>query len=61
MMHFLKDLDHKMENQGNKLVITISGDKEKLAKLERKLKAIHELHEVCGDEDCCRGGKRGCC
>lgn len=51
MMHFFKDLDCKMENQGDKLVITIKGDKEKIAKVERKLKALKEL--CCGEEDCC--------
>ena len=52
MMHFFKDLDCSMENQGEKLVITIKGDKEKIAKAEKKLKALHELC-CCGDEKCC--------
>lgn len=52
---FCKDLDCKMENKGEELVITIKGDKEKLAKLERKLKAMKEL--------CCGEGEEGhgCC
>jgi hypothetical protein len=47
--HF-KDIKVDMENQQGKLVITLSGDPEKLQKLEKKLKALYEL---CGDEDCC--------
>jgi hypothetical protein len=46
----LKDLDIKMENQGDKLVITVKGDKEKLKTVEKKLNALHEL---CGDECGC--------
>lgn len=51
MMHFCKDLDCEMENQGEKLVITIKGDKEKIAKVEKKLKALQEL--CCGEDGCC--------
>lgn len=54
MGHFCKGLDCKMENQGDKLVITIKGDKEKLVKLEKKMKAMREI--CCGDED-----SEGCC
>jgi len=56
---FLTKFDHQIENQGDKLVITLSGDKEELKKMEKALKALHELHEVCQDGgDCCGGG---CC
>lgn len=51
MMPFLKDLDCEIENQGGKLVITIKGDKEKLAKVEKKLKAFKELCECCHGEE----------
>ncbi|MFC1655603.1 hypothetical protein ACFL3C_01925 [Patescibacteria group bacterium] len=47
---FFKDIKHDMVNEGDKLVITISGDKDKLAKIEKKIKAFHTL--CCGD-DCC--------
>ena len=50
---FLKDLDFSMENQGEKLVITIKGDKEKIKSVERKLNAMKEL---CGGDcecSCC--------
>ncbi len=52
--HFCKDLECEIENQGGKLVITLSGDAEKIAMVERKLKALKELCH-CGEE----GG--GCC
>jgi len=52
---FLKDFKLKIENKGEELVITASGSKEAVAKLEKKLNAIHEL---CGD-CCCEEG--GCC
>jgi len=56
MMHdmlgkMLKDLDFQMENQGDKLVITIKGDKEQLKTVEKKLNAMQEL--CCTDEKCC--------
>lgn len=47
-----KDLKCKMENQGEKLVITISGKKEDIATVEKKLTALHTL--------CCSGAE-GCC
>jgi len=53
MRDFLKDLDFSMENQGEKLVITIKGDKEKIKSVERKLNAMKEL---CGGDcecSCC--------
>jgi len=56
---FFKKFDHKIDNQGDKLVITLSGEKEELQKLEKALNALHDLHEVCEDcDDCCGGG---CC
>lgn len=54
----LKDLKPAIENKGTKLVITFEGDKEQIADLEKKLQAIHTLHEAFGD-DCCHG--EGCC
>lgn len=36
MMHFCKDIDCSMENQGDKLALTITGEKEKIAKIDRK-------------------------
>lgn len=54
MKHFCKDLDCEMENQGEKLVITIKGDKEKIAIVEKKLKALKELCCCdCESEKCC--------
>jgi hypothetical protein len=41
-----------MENHGGELVITISGKKENIAKVEKKLTALHTL--------CC-SGEEGCC
>jgi hypothetical protein len=60
MMHFFKDLDYDMENKGDKLVITIKGDKEKIAKVEKKLKAMKDLCD-CGEEGCCGDKDSGCC
>lgn len=54
MKHFCKDLECNMENQGDKLVITLQGDKEKIAKVEKKLKALQELCS-CEEENCCCG------
>jgi len=57
LKNLFKDLTHTFENKGESLVITVKGDKEKIAGLEKKLKAIKEL---CEDEDgCC--GSHGCC
>lgn len=55
-MHFCKDFDCDMENKGDSIVITIKGEKEKLEKLERKLKAMRELCG-CGETD----DGEGCC
>lgn len=55
-MHFgqhLKDLDIKMENKGEELVVTIHGKKENLAVVEKKLKALKELCCCCGDDSHC--------
>lgn len=67
MMHkaFFKmfgDLNHQIENLGDKLVITIKGDKDKLAKLEKTLSAVKNLHEACCDADgkCDCGCDCGC-
>ncbi len=48
-----KDLKHEMKNEGDTLSITFTGDKEKIATLEKKLKAMHTL--------CCDGEGDGCC
>ena len=67
MMHCFKEL-HKSfkvskENQGEKLVITLSGSKEEISKLDKKIDAISTLTEDC----CCSKGhghdeeKQGCC
>ncbi len=53
MMHFCKDLDCNMENKGDKLVITLKGTKEKIAKMEKKFKAMRELCCDKDSEDCC--------
>ena len=56
-MKFLKGLDTEVENKGTELLISIKGDKEKLAQLEKKLGALKEL--CCG---CCDGeSEGGCC
>lgn len=59
-MKFLKGLDTKVENKGTELLISIKGDKEKLAQVEKKLGAIKEL--CCGG-GCCGGdgSEEGCC
>ena len=57
-LQMLKGLEHEIENKGDSLVITLKGDKAVLAKLEKALKAMKDLHEACG-EDCECGG--GCC
>lgn len=59
-MKFFKGLDAKVENKGTELFISIKGDKEKLAQLEKKLGALKEL---CCDSGCCGGEglKEGCC
>lgn len=41
---FCKDLDVKMDNQGETLIVTVKGDKDKIAKIEKKLNAMHTLH-----------------
>lgn len=45
---YLKDLKHEVKNSGDTLTITISGDTEKIANLEKKLNAVKEL--CCDDE-----------
>jgi len=57
MKKLFDGMDVDMKNQGDKLVITVSGDKEKVATLEKKLSAVKELCD-CGDEEC---GCCGCC
>ncbi len=57
MRNFLKNFTHTVENKGESLVITVKGEKEKIAGLEKKLKAIKEL--CCGEDGCC--GDHGCC
>lgn len=62
--HFLqmfKDLDYNVENKGDSLVITLKGDKETLIKAEKVLGAMKNLHEACGDNECCGGGHGGGC
>ena len=58
MHNFFKNLCHDlkvdMNNKGEEMIVTIKGEKEKLAKLEKKLKAIHEL---C----CCKEDECECC
>ncbi len=42
----LEDVKVDMKNEGERLVVTLSSDdKAKIAKLEKKLKAFHTLHE----------------
>ncbi len=55
MHKFLKDLKVDMSNKGEELVVSIKGEKDKIAKVERKLKALKELS--C----CCCGDDEGCC
>lgn len=52
MKNWLKDFDIKMENKGEEMVISIKGNKEKIISLEKKLKALKELHDCC-DCHCC--------
>ena len=60
LMQLLNDFEHKIENKGNELVVIIKGDKEELAKLEKVIKAMKDLHEACGEE-CCGGHGGACC
>lgn len=55
--NIFKNFTHTVENKGESLVITVKGEKEKIADLEKKLKAIKEL---CSGEDCC-SESHGCC
>lgn len=48
---FCKGLDCEIKNSGDKVTVSITGEKEKLSLVEKKLKALKTL---CGD-----GG--GCC
>jgi len=50
MNKLFEGLEVGMENKGEKLLITVSGDKEKIKILEKKLNAIKEL---CSDEEGC--------
>lgn len=52
LKHLFEDLDVKMENKGGEMIISVKGDKEKLASLEKKLKALKELHEGCNCHCC---------
>lgn len=52
MLHhkeFCKDVKTAIENQGDKLVITITGTPDKLKVIENKINALHQL--FC-DEGC---------
>ena len=49
---FLEGVDCNLENKGDKLIITITGDKEKLEVVEKKLKAMKELC-CCHHDGCC--------
>lgn len=52
--HFMKDLDTKMENKGEELIISIHGKKEQLAVVEKKLLALKELCcDCCSDDSQC--------
>jgi len=55
---FLKGLDTSLENNGDELILSVKGDKEKLMVLEKKLKALKEL--CCGD-GCCSDESDGTC
>jgi hypothetical protein len=58
-LSFLKNLDHEIKNEGDKLVITLKGDRDELVKLEKVLRAMKDLHEACDcDGEDCHGG---CC
>lgn len=53
MFHkFMKGLKHDIKNQGEELIITVKGNKEQIAKLEKKLQAIMTLTSDCCP-DCC--------
>lgn len=53
---FLKGLDVNIENKGEELLISIKGDKEKIAHIEKKFRAVNEL--CCG---CCEEDEKGDC
>jgi len=50
MNNFFKDLDVDIKNQGDTLVITVKGDKEKIKHVEKKLNAMKDLCE--GEDEC---------
>lgn len=56
---FLKGLDTSIQNKGDELLISVKGDKEKLAQLEKKLGALKEL--CCGEGCCSDESDKGCC
>lgn len=53
---FCKKFKITKENKGDKLLVTLAGSKEDVAKLDKKIDAFHVLMEDCCDEE---GGK--CC
>ena len=58
IFRMFKDLKPTIENKGTKLVVTFEGNQEEIASLEKKIKALHTIHEAFG-EDCCHG--EDCC
>jgi hypothetical protein len=51
-----EQFDIKKENKGDKLVITFSGKKDDVDKLDKKIDAMHVLFG-----DCCNGEESDCC
>lgn len=63
VMKLLKDAKVELTNKGEELVISVKSNKDHIASLEKKLKAMQELccdDECCGN-GCCREQKGGCC
>lgn len=56
LKEFFKKFKVSKENKGDKLLITLAGAKEDVAKLDKKIDVFHILAEGCcegGDKDCC--------
>jgi len=56
LKEFHKKFKFSKENKGDKLVLTFSGSKQDVDKMDRKIDAFHVL-----TEDCCDGGDESVC
>jgi hypothetical protein len=62
MGDMLKKFKINKEIRGKELVVTVSGEKEDIEKLNRKLDAMQVLAEdCCSSEGCGHSDEKGCC